>query len=522
MDAENTAQSAQSARSAGKAAWLAALFAIAAVYGFVLVSHSSRSVGGSDSAGYFNSARSLARGRVVEPVESLGRLGFPAEDVRLFMPLGYVPGPGPGTMASFYPPGLPLHIAAVGSIAGWETAPFWISPLCAVASVLLTFAVGRELGLSRLSCLLSAAMLACLPILNFQAVQLMSDTAAAAWALASIYGALRARRASGRAAAVWALGAGFALGVSVLVRPASAVLLVPLAVALPWRPRAWAAFLAGGVPCAVFFGLYNRACYGGFFRTGYGAGGALADFALANFPLRFQLYLYWLASMSSALLLAAGALSVLDGRRPLRTRLLLVSWFAAFFVCYCFYGPSDAWWYTRYLLPAIPALYLAAAMGVEDAVAFLRAKTASGGARRPALARRLAAAAGVVAVLLALAVCGKGLDIGRRYRLLRFAHGEAVYPETLRWLSARLPPDAVVVVMQFSGAMRAYGGGTFLRYDYVEAPRFPAIRRKIEERGFRLYALVFPYELSDAATRMPGKWTYLESNRDASLFRLDP
>jgi 4-amino-4-deoxy-L-arabinose transferase-like glycosyltransferase len=502
------------ARTAGLA--LAALLALAAVYGFVLVRHASRSVGGSDSAGYFNSARSLAAGRFVEPVDALARLGFPPDDVRLFMPLGYVPGPRPGTMASFYPPGLPLHVAAAGALAGWSEAPFWISPLCAVAAVLLTYGVGRELGLAPLGSLAAAAMLACLPVLNFQAMQLMSDTAALAWALAAMYLALRARRGAPswqwRSLAAGA-GAGVAFGIGVLVRPASAVLLLPLAFAMPRRRRAWLCFLAGGTPCAAFFILYNRACYGGALSTGYGAGGALVDFALANFPLRFRLYPYWLASQMTAVVPIAGALALLDRRRPLSSRLLLLAWFGSFFACYCFYGPADAWWYTRYLLPGIPAVYLAAAMGAEDALAWLRS--------RLRLAKTRAAAI-VLVLLLALLVCWRGLDTGRRYRLLRFAQGEAVYPEAVRWLSGRVPAEAVVVVMQLSGAMRAYDGRTFLRWDFVEADRFPGIRRRIEERGVPIYALVFPFEVNDAAARMPGRWKYLESYRDASLFRLEP
>jgi len=72
-----------------------ALAVLASVYAFVLLSHRSRAVGGSDSSGYFNLARVLAAGRLVDVVEPLGRLGFEPEDIHLFIPLGYVPGPRP-------------------------------------------------------------------------------------------------------------------------------------------------------------------------------------------------------------------------------------------------------------------------------------------------------------------------------------------------------------------------------------------------------------------------------------------
>ena len=68
---------------------------LATGYGAILVAHASHAVGGSDSSGYFNSARALAAARPVQPIEPLARFGFPPEDMHLFIPLGYVPGPGP-------------------------------------------------------------------------------------------------------------------------------------------------------------------------------------------------------------------------------------------------------------------------------------------------------------------------------------------------------------------------------------------------------------------------------------------
>ena len=65
-----------------------------------------------------------------------------------------------------------------------------------------------------------------------------------------------------------------------------------------------------------------------------------------------------------------------DVRRSARVRLLLLSWFGVFFLLYCFYGPYETWWYTRYLLPGIPALSIGMAMVAEDLVAVVRARAA--------------------------------------------------------------------------------------------------------------------------------------------------
>jgi 4-amino-4-deoxy-L-arabinose transferase-like glycosyltransferase len=491
------------AEARARRAAAAGLALLALCYGYVLFRHASRSIGGSDSSGYFNLARAITAGRLVEEITPLARLGFGADDLHLFIPLGYVPGPRPGTMSAFYPPGFPLQLLVAGTALGWRLGPFLLSPAFAVASVLLTYAVGREIGLRRPASFACSVALACLPVLNIQAMQLMSDTAAMAWALATVLCALKARRRSG-----WALLAGFGFGMGVLVRPASAVLLPAVLVALPLGWRTWALFGAGGLPCAAYQAWFDFESYGSVGRTGYAQGGALADFAMSNFGVRFRHYTHWLSAMMTPVVPALAVLSLFDRRRPPRTRLLLFAWFAPFFLLYCFYGPYEAWWYTRYLLPAVPCLVLGAALVADDLIAAARAP----------LARKAALAA---AGLLLVAVCLVGLNLGRRFRVLETGVGEAVYPETLKWIAPRLPGNAVVLAMQFSGAMKAYGGPTFVRWDYIDAERWPAIRRHIEERGFRIYALVFPFELRDAAPRVPGRWTYLGSNRDAGLFRLD-
>ncbi len=496
-----------------------ALALIVSGYFAVLAVHASRSVGGSDSSGYWNSAKAIAAGHPIQEIEPLARLGLPPEDLHLFIPLGYVPGPKPGTMATFYPIGLPLQILPAAALLGWSLGPFLLSPFFAAASVLLLFLLARRLGATRIGSLACAAMWTASPVLAFQGVQLMSDTAAAAWAVATVFCAIQAR---GRTA--WALAAGLAFGVGVLVRPAFAVLLVPLLFAMPLRPRAWLLFLTGGAPCAGAFFAFNRLCYGGPLRTGYGEGGALADFAVSNFPPRFRHYIYWISAMMTPLPLAGWLLSGADSRRSLRTRLLLLSWFLVFFLLYCFYGPYETWWYTRYLLPAIPALLLGSVLLSED----LLARSRERGEQRARAEReaglpadRIARLRPAVLLLAAVAVYAAGVRLSRRYDVLQVGRGQAIYRESLRWADGRIPGQSVVLAMELSGAMRAYPLRTFVRWDYIDAPRFPKLVRHFRERGFGIYALLFPYEVPQAIPRVPGVWTHLGSYREVNLWRLD-
>lgn len=485
----------------------AALALLLLVDAIFLFPNRSTSVGGSDSSGYFNAARSIAAGRAVESIGALGRLNQPPERERLFIPLGYIPGQRPGSMAPMYPIGLPLHAVAFASVLGWSRGPFLVAPLCAVLSVLLVYLVARELELSRGAALAAACMFASVTVFTFFALQFMSDVPAAFWALAAIWLALKSRRRTD-----WAVGAGLAFGVGILIRPTSAVLFVPLVFALAPTVRAWAAFAAGGLPAAGAFFTFNRAAYGGIFRTGYGEAGQDLGFALGNLPPRIRHYGYWISAMMSPLILPAWLAAAFDRLRPLRTRLLLFSWFALFFLLYSCYGPYETWWYTRYLLPGLPALAIAAAMAGEDLLRWFRA-------RRGAWPRRLGPAVIAASFLL---VCVTGIRLGRKYDVLDIGRGESAYPETIRWASARVPPRALVLAMQFSGAMRAYGWGEFVRWDWIDPKDFPAFRRQMEGSGYRFYALLLPFEVEQATPLFPKGWKYLGSNRGASLFELPP
>lgn len=476
-------------------------------YGVLLFSHKSTSVGGSDSSGYLNAARAIASGRVLEPIEALARLKQPVSRQRLFIPLGYVPGYRTGTMATMYPVGLPLQAIALAAIFGWSLGPFLIGPLSAVLAVLLVYLCARELDLSRVGAAAAAVMFASVTVLTFFALQFMSDVPAVLWAVAAVWLGLKSRRS-----AVWAAGAGMAFGIGVLVRPSSAILLIPLVFALAPTVRTWTAFVAGGVPAACVFLTFNRAAYGGMLRTGYSEIGAGSAFALVNLPPRIRHYGYWLSAMMSPLILPVWLAGTFDRLRPLRGRLLLFSWFAVFFLFYSSYGPYEAWWYTRYLLPGVPALAIAAAMSGEDLLLWLRS-------RRDPWPQRIGAwAIGASFVL----VCATGIRLARTYDVLDVGRGESAYPETVRWASARVPTHSLVLAMQFSGAMRSYGFGELVRWDWIDPADFPVFRREMEAAGYRFYALLLPFEVEQATPLFPKGWKYLGSNRGASLFELPP
>src|SRR5262245_44963006 len=166
-----------------------------------------------------------------------------------------------------------------------------------------------------------------------------------------MWAAVRARKRD-----IWALLAGFAVGIGFLVRPTQLLLLLPMAFALPLNRRTVLFAILGAIPPVAVFLAYDLVAYGHVFATGYGAVGLFGLVNLRYFPARFVHYTYWLAFTMSPLLLAGWLCSIFYRRITLGTRLLLASWFGSFFAFYTCYYYYDEWWYTRYLLPGLPAL----------------------------------------------------------------------------------------------------------------------------------------------------------------------
>ncbi|MGH9399544.1 MAG: hypothetical protein ACRD00_04185, partial [Thermoanaerobaculia bacterium] len=326
------------------------------------------------------------------------------------------------------------------------------------------------------------------------------------WAAASVLFALRSRQRI-----AWAAAAGAAVGIAVLVRPTRAILAAPLALALSWRPGALALFAAAGAPLAAFQFRWNSAIYGGPLKMGYS--GLLDGFAWSNCPERFVHYVRTIAPMFSPLV-PAGWLGVgFDRRVPLRDRALLLVWFLAYLLLHCFWGPYEAWWYTRYLLPALPALVVAAVIVSRDLLRLLPEMTA-GPLRAPRLALILAVAA-------LLVVEGFERRAIARWKPLDIAEGEKTYPMAMELARSKLSERSLVLSMQMSGALLYYTSFQPVRYDWLAPSDFTLLRGQAESKGYRLYALLVPWEESELTARAPGRWRVIGSVRDVKLWELE-
>jgi len=475
-----------------------------ALYALLLFRRNSTAVGGSDSSGYANVARGILSGRLVRPIETLAPLGLTPADAPLFVPLGFVPLPGREAMALFYPPGFPVHIAAASLVLGWELGPYAVCPILGVASVVLFFFVARELGVSRPLAAGGAALLALCPVFVFQAIQPMSDMAATAWCLVAILGALRARHRP-----AWALAAGAGFGMAVLVRPGNALMVLPLVFAMPASPglrRLGLFALGAAAPIAGLF-LYDQIGYGSPFRTGYHVAQIEQAFAWSFFPERIRNYSLWLSQILTPIVPLGYLAALADPRAPRRDRACLAAWFGSFLVFFCFYQVADSWWYTRFLLPAIPALLVGC---LRTAGRLLEAF------RSPA-ARRIAGAAILIAGVAMGAVEYRELV---RRGVLYFHYGQDSFADGCRLAEALVPRNSLVLSMEASGALVYYTDLTPMRWDLIPRERFDDLRRRAESAGYRLFALLMKNEAGDARAHVGGRWTFLGEHGGATLWAL--
>ena len=367
----------------------------------VLFQNRSHGIAGADRSGYMNLARMLSRGERSLPLPAM----CPTCEPSWFTPLGFVPSPDRKSMASFYPTGLPLHLLLTKAV----------SPVAGVLLVFLTFLLGRRLH-SELAGTIAAVLMALCAVFVFESLQVMSDVTAAMWSVAAVVAALHGRERG------WLhVLAGFAFGVAVLVRPTSILLLPALIHALGGLKPALR-FVLGGVPCALFLGWYNLGAFGAVLGTGYAAAGATREFAWSYFVPRAAHYLTWTAVQFSAVACVAALWGM-------RRRALLAVWFVPFFVFYSFYFWYDEWWYTRFLLPAYPAVAVAAG------IAFAEVRW-----RRVAMAAVILVAAWQLRQIARLGVLHTDEEQGR-----------VMAP--VQWAAKHLPPRALVLSHEYSGAL---------------------------------------------------------------------
>ena len=489
----------------GKTDWFVALGVLAlAGYGFLLAAKSTSAAAGSDSSGYLNIARMLGSGRLETPL----RLppGVTVTDIieRFhFQPLGfhaYEETPEP-RMVPTYSVGVPLQQMLATKLFGWNWGVRFVAIVNALFAVWLCFAMGRELGLGRSLAGAAAVAFAACPLTLFAAIQPLSDGPSATWCLASVWTALRARQSR-----EWAVAAGAAFGVAVLVRPTNVLLLPALLVVLGFDAKRLACWGLGGVPAAAWLAYYNQRLFGGPFSSGYINWQGF--FATEYVPPAAQFFARWLAVFVPALLLLTplAALACRDLRN--RGLAMLALWFAGLISLYLFCAFShEAWNSLRYILPAVPALILAGCLGIEAL------------ARRCPVARARQIRIAAACVVAAWAIVASGQFV-TKHGVFWTKHYEDAYTAAAFAAQSQFEKQTLVLGCYTSGSLYFYTALPILRYDAVTPAQFAHYVAKVRRGGGAVGALIFPAEEARLRELCPGEWTQLASVEGIQLWRL--
>lgn len=427
--------------------------------------------GGSDSYGYVSQAQLWLAGDLVVEQPIARRVPWP-DPVWTFTPLGYRPALEPGAIIPVYAPGLPIFMAA-GQLVIGRCGPFIVVPLLAGWLVWMTYRLGR-LAWSPLAGLFAALAVATSPIVVFMTLNPMSDVPSAALLVAGL--AIAFSSSSFRS-----FGSGLVVGLAVLVRPNLAPLgAIHLACLLARTPRdewwrtAWA-FVAGAAPGVLTVAAVNTSLYGAPWNAGYGSLAALYGWGYWDENVRQ--YLTWLvATETPVVLLSIAAVAMLwrtDAKRRVAVRGLTAS-AAVVGLSYLFYTPYEVWLFLRFLLPAIPALWVLAAM----AAAILLARFA--GPQRAAS----------VGLILTLVFLTYRVDYLRRERILESRAGGVTYLSAADYVRRTLPENAVIVTLLHSGSIRYYTSRLTMRWDLLPGEWWPKALDVLVEQGYRPYLLV--------------------------------
>jgi hypothetical protein len=400
-----------------------------------------------------------ASGRVVErsqPSELAAQLG------RAIAPSGYALAPDGASIVPTYAPGYPLLMAIALRIAG-PSAVYYVVPLLGGLTVWLTYVLGRRVADERTS-LMAAVMVAFSPIVLFQSLEPMSDVPVTAWWMIAWVAAISPGRLP-------AFGAGLGSAFAVLTRPNLApigVLVALLTAATPPHLLRTMLFACALVPACLLIAALNTTWYAGPLRSGYGSLSNLYSWTYAGPNL--QRYAGWLLDLHSPVV-CAGLVA------PFLVRIKKIAWMVAFCVAmllsYVFYYAFDNWTFLRFLLPALPFVFILAAATIVRALGAL-----------PSALR------GACFLLVCALIAGLYQRTAERLSVFSTHEAERRYVLVGEYAGRALPPNAAVITVLHSGSVRMYGNRATIRWDWIPVGYLDNALEVLSGHGYEPYILL--------------------------------
>ena len=416
---------------------------------------STGSAAGADASGYLSEAAALSSGRLFH-VDELADIAN-GHDPYLTSPLGWRPA-GEERQAPTYPPGLPMLMAVPHALFGIPGAS-GVVVVCAGITVAATGLIAARVAGS-VAAVIAASLIAFTPVFLHQSIQPMSDVPVTAfWMLCFL---LLSRGGASD------LPAGIACAVAILIRPNLAPLaIVPLMLAR--RPIGFAAPVA---IAATGLAWLQWRWYGSPLQSGYGSAEEL--FALANVAPNIARYSSWLIATAPVFVLGLLGVIRVSGNRLVQGLLAF-----AFLVVgsYLAYAVFDEWSYLRFLLPAMAVMAVFAAGELAKWVD-----------RWPVPARPL------LLFVLVIGVAAHALWNARSMHTFRLADQLRRVSRVAALIDEDVPPAAVLVAGEQSGAMRYYTGRPILRWEAASPESLAASTAALERSRRPVYVVLDAWE----------------------------
>ncbi len=429
---------------------VAGAVALAALFVFFAV-HRQRYVGASDWYGYYAESLMFRQGRLTM------KTTYPPKDYIAFAPLGF--NAVGNRVIPQYPPGFPLLLALFG-LLGLE---FYVNALAGVLTVFLLYLILKN-TLGRGMAFLFASLWAVFPVTMYISIRLMSDLVATAFILLTYYLFTRNK-------IFWS---GVAFSFAVAVRPSCVLFFVVFLPLLLKKKKFWP-FCFSGAIIGSLYGVYNWAVFGKPWTTGYGL---FATELTGRVFWHHFIYYGKTIFMVMTPLLIVPALWALRRLKP--RRWFFLGWAVAFWIFYSFWlAGADSWWYLRFLLPGLPALFILAAIGTQE----IRQRLQSWKPRWQPLWNSLG-------VVLLLVLVSYFFSYSVKNWVFSADKGEMYYKASKK-IQSLVPPGALVGGIEMSGPLRLYAGIESFRWDFL--PQSVTLIRDFLAKGRPLYLSIEPW-----------------------------
>jgi hypothetical protein len=426
----------------------------------VFVTYRQTSVGACDWYGYYSQSMLLRSGQLTMETD------IDASKYPCVAPLSYYERKG--KIVPHYPSGYPILLAIFGAVG----LAFFVNPLLGSLSFILMYLVILEVfklngnpksgkNAEHWVALMFSTIWVFSPIVIWGSVHVMSDLPAAFFVLFAYYLFLKDKIPA----------AALTLGFSILIRPNNilfALVLLPLA----YKRRK---LLSLGIWLSFSLGIsafYNWYMHGSPLRYGfYETKLLLTDTKLLSHLIYYSREIFL---QITPVLLILAAIAIWRNRTK---ALALCGWFLAYLVFYSFLTLGGVfWWEMRFMLSALPPIFILAACGFLELSNSLPQK-------------RHKWITWVVGVIVTLCLVGYFIHFGEKSRLFTRDKAEQfrVYAEHVKKL---VPPNSIVGAFELSGPLRLYGNLESINLTHPSS--LELIRKTLQNRERPVFVVYEP------------------------------